>query len=478
MLDRRTWHPYTEAALSRSLAASQRALGLWVGLALTLDLTGAQHVYRLASVGAAALALLALLWLAPADRRGGLAPWLAPPWRALVWLPLLALVAAMFDLAVFVPPESGWNATRLALLLGGGLALLLGARAGAIWLAGVALGLGTIIRVIHMRHIPIAPPHGDMLPLVQGALTQLLAGASPYRTYYMPWPVPLTWLAYLPAFVLRLDLRWTNIAAELVVLGALLWISAQRQGWAATLQREPALALWAWLYLQPSVIHWDSGNTAPITWALLALLWALALSGRGRAAAVALGCAAATSPLVAVFALVLGVHWLRHDGAPELLRRVALALAVAAVLILPFLLWAPHAFVDGTYRWFNQIDGWPRQKWLETDPPVWSIITGFSGEFWARGAEDWLKPLQALIVLAITALFWWRGARASLLSGHAVAAYLGFMLFNPVLWPYLYNPALVVGLVGIAAAPLPEAARAAHTPVTSASLPALQAKGP
>ncbi|WP_161668778.1 glycosyltransferase 87 family protein [Kallotenue papyrolyticum] len=469
--------------MSRWISSSHRAIGVWVGLALTLDLTGAQHVYRLASVGAAALVLLALLWLAPADSRGGLAPWLAPPWRALALLPLLALIAAMLDLAVFVPPNNGWNAARLALLLGGGLALLLGARAGAAWLAGVALGLGTIIRVTHMHYIPIAPPHGDMLPLVQGALTHLLAGASPYRTYQMPWPVPLTylpltWLAYLPAFVLQVDLRWTNIVAELAILSALLWVSAQRQGWSETLRREPALALWAWLYLQPSVIHWDTGNTAPITWALLALLWALALSGRTRATAVALGCAAATSPLVAVFAVLLGLYWLRQHGARGALRLAALAAAVAALLILPFLLWTPHAFVEGTYRWFNQIDGWPRQKWLETDPPVWSIITGFSGEFWSRGAERWLKPLQALIVLAIAALFWWRGARVSLLTAHAVAAYLGFMLFNPVLWPYLYNPALVVGLVGIAAAPLPEGARAAQAPTTPAAIPALQVKGP
>jgi hypothetical protein len=31
------------------------------------------------------------------------------------------------------------------------------------------------------------------------------------------------------------------------------------------------------------------------------------------------------------------------------------------------------------------------------------------------------------------------------------AAFLLFMLFNPVLWPYLYNPALVAALAAVAA---------------------------
>lgn len=452
----------TTQVLSRT-----RTLWLWVAAALILDIAGAQHVYTQPSLAAAALAALVIGWLMPDSLRRSERP-VAPTALLLALLPSAALVAAMVDVAAFIPLDSGWTPTRLALLIGGGallVALAIGYSRGrrtAGTIALTALVLGTLVRLIHMRHIAIAPVNGDMLPLVQGALDNLLAGRSPYMTYRMPWDVPLTylpvtWLSYLPTYLLRLDLRWTNIAAEIVIGLALLWLSARRgagpqtgpHGASTRQHDDPTLVLWAWLYLQPSVIHWDIGNSAPITWALLAMTLALVLAGSDRGGAVALGLTAAGTPLAAVFGPFIGLYWLRQRGLAATLRLVLLSAIVAAILVVPFLLWAPGDFINGTYRWFNTLEGWPRQKWLETDPHIWEVITGFSGEFWSRGREGWLKPIQAVIVLGVAGLYWLRGARADLLGRYAAAAYLGFMLFNPVLWPYLYNPALIVALVGL-----------------------------
>jgi hypothetical protein len=453
------------------MVARTRPLWLWTAAALILDIAGAQHVYMQPTVAAAALAALAIGWLAPASlwRADERVAGRAIPLLAL--LPPAALVAAMIDVAAFVPADSGWTPARLALLIGGGALLLLLAwgysrgRVAAGWIALAALGLGVLIRMIHMRHITIEPANGDMLPLVQSALTNLLAGRSPYMTYQMPWDVPLTylpvtWLSYLPAYLLRVDLRWTNIAAESAIGAALLWLGAHSADRATGTRRnrlrgawrdEPTLVLWAWLFLQPSVIHWDSGNSAPITWALLAATIALVLAGNDRTGALALGLTAAGTPLAAVFGPFIGLYWLHQRGLAQTIRLLLISAIVAGALTIPFLLWAPGDFVNGVYRWFNTIDGWPRQKWLETDPHIWSVITGFSGEFWSRGHERWLKPIQALIVLVAAGLYWLRGARGAELGRHAAAGYLGFMLFNPVLWPYLYNPALIVGLVGLIA---------------------------
>ncbi|HEX6289003.1 MAG TPA: glycosyltransferase 87 family protein [Herpetosiphonaceae bacterium] len=426
-------------------------------MALVLDIAGAKHVYTLPSVAAAALAALAIVWLVPASTRGAvLAPHSVPQhWLAL--LPIAGFVPAVLDVAAFVPQDGGWTPERFVLLIGGVIALLALNRTSAGWIAVAALVLGVIVRLIHMEHLDIRPENGDMLPLVLGAIDNLLAGRSPYRLYHMPWDVPLTyfpitWLSYLPAYLLGIDLRWTNIAAEIGIAGALLCLSARRGGWHAAWRHEPTLFLWAWLFVQPSVIHWDTGNTAPITWLLLAVTLALVLAQRERAAALALGVTAAGTPLVTVFGVFIALYWLRRYGWQQTLRLLALSAVVAGALILPFLLWSPQDFVMGTYDWFNAIEGWPRQKWNETDPHIWSVITGFSGEFWSRGTEGWLKPIQAVIVGVIAVVYWRRGAQASALNGHATAAYLGFMLFNPVLWPYLYNPALIVSLVGIAAA--------------------------
>ena len=445
--------------MTTSFASRSRPVWVWVVTALVLDLAGAQHVYLLPTVAAAALTGLVLIWLVPESLWQRLAFGAAGPERLLVLLPIVAFVTAMIDMATFVPAldkGGGWTGLRLWLLAGGIVALLVAACGRLVWIVLVAFALGTIIRIIHMDHIQIVPTNGDMLPLVNGALENLLAGRSPYRMYQMPWEVPLTylpvtWIAYLPAYLLGVDLRWTNIAAEVMVLSALAWLSAQRSGWPTTWRNEPALVLWAWLFLQPSVIHWDMGNTAPITWALLAVMLALVLAGRGVLGAIALGLTTAGTPLAAVFGPFVGLHWLRRYGFSTTVRLVVVSGLVAGIVVLPFLLWAPQDFITGTYRWFNNIAGWPRQKWLETDPHIWSIITGYSGEFWSRDTQQWLKPIQGLIVAGVALLYWFRGARAATLSSHAAAAYLGFMLFNPVLWPYLYNPVLIVGLVGVAA---------------------------
>jgi hypothetical protein len=442
--------------LTTTNVSRKHAIWAWIAMALIIDVAGAKHVYALASIAATALAALAIFWLMPPSFRGAIFAPQSVPQQWLALLPLMGFVPAVLDVAAFVPQDGGWTPERLLLLIGGVGVLLALNRASAGWIAVVALVLGLIIRGIHMENIPIQPENGDMLPLVQRAIDNLLDGESPYRLYHMPWDVPLTylpvtWLAYLPTYLLDIDLRWTNIAAELGIATTLAWLSAQRSTWQIAWRHEPALFLWAWLFLQPSVIHWDSGNTAPISWLLLAVTLALVLAERERAGALMLGLTAAGTPLVSVFGVFIGLHWLRRYGLQQALRLLGLSAMVAGVLILPFFLWAPRDFMLGTYQWFNLIDGWPRQKWHETDPHIWSVITGFSGEFWSRGTQAWLKPIQAVIVGGIAVVYWWRGAQASALNGHATAAYLGFILFNPVLWPYLYNPALVTSLVGIAA---------------------------
>lgn len=430
--------------VSSDIGQPKQALWIWIGAAAVIDVAGAQHVYTQPSIAAAVLAGLAVLSLAP-TRSGDTTR------RILALLPVVALVAAVVDVATWVPPNGGYNAARLLLLFGGAAVLLLLNRAPAVAIVGVAFVLGTALRAIHMRYIPIEPVNGDMLPLVREAAENFVAGRSPYRVYQMPWQVPLTylpltWLAYMPAYLAGVDLRWTNILAELAVLAALIWLAMRRGGW----RDSPALLLWSWMYLQPSVIHWDTGNTAPITWALLAVTFACVLGNHPRAGAAALGLTAAGTPLAVVFGPFIALHWLRERGMAYLLALLAGAAVLAIAIVLPFLLWSPEPFIFGVYRWFNDVNQWPRTKWLETDPPIWSIITGFSGEFWSRGAERWLKPIQGAIVFAAALLYWLRRAPAYRLCTHAAAAYLGFMVFNPVLWPYLYNPALIVGLVGIA----------------------------
>jgi hypothetical protein len=384
-----------------------------------------------------------------------------------LWLALLPLMAAIFSISnVITHVFSGWTPVRLATYGAGMAALLVLAlrRGSGIAIAAVAFVLGVVIRYPHIKYIPLEPARGDMLPLVQQALDNLLRGQSPYTTYHMPWELPLTyfpltWLAYFPTRLLGFDPRWTNIAAQLAILLAAVFALRHTPRERRRYAPDTILILWGWIFLSPTVIAWDMVTSAPIGWVAIAWVVALVQTRRPGAAVVVLGLAIATTPLVAVVLPLIALCWWREDGLITSMRRGLLALALGGALLLPWFLWAPGPFLDGTVRWFNDLDRFPREKWRTQH--TWAEITGFSGYLWEWRLEHWLKPIQFLSVAAIGGLYAWRGARRGTLASHAVAAYLLFTLFNPVLWPYLYNPALVAAIIAVAGAETLPAGRAA-----------------
>lgn len=441
-------------------------LSLAVALGFVLDVSGALHVYGLGDnpsltregSSAALLLIIAVLWLLLRPRATDAAP---DRKRVPLWLALLPLVVAIFSISdVITHVFSGWTPVRVA-TFGTGMAalLVLGLRRGSgIAIAAVAFALGIAIRFPHIKYIPLEPARGDMLPLVQQALANLLRGQSPYTTYSMPWELPLTyfpltWLAYLPAHLLGLDIRWTNVVAEVAILLAALHIERHIPSERRRFAPNTLLILWAWIFLSPTVIAWDMVTSAPIGWVAIAWVLALVQTRRHGAAIVVLGLASATTPLVAVVIPLVALCWWREDGLVPALRRSLLALGLGGILLLPWFVWAPGPFLDGTVRWFNDLNRFPREKWRTQH--TWAEITGFSGYFWEWRIEQWLKPIQLLCIAGVSALFAWRGARRSELAAHTVAAYVLFTLFNPVLWPYLYNPALVAAMLAVAGAELP-----------------------
>jgi hypothetical protein len=87
----------------------------------------------------------------------------------------------------------------------------------------------------------------------------------------------------------------------------------------------------------------------------------------------------------------------------------------------------------------------PLLKW-QTDRS-WAMEIGVAGPLWQAGLQDWLKPLQALAVLGLLALSQIVRPRPLATAAGALrwgaAAYLLFMVVNPVIWPYLFAPALL-----------------------------------
>ncbi|MEM8529847.1 MAG: hypothetical protein AAGF95_03335, partial [Chloroflexota bacterium] len=342
--------------LRSGIASYWWVFSLTIALALLLDITGSLHVYGLSRLLGAPLVLgtavllstIAFGWVCSTSHLSRVdlhaSPRLAQ--RGVTFLMLLAWLATIRDFRVFILPDMG---IMHVIGFGSGAILLLIAvirLPPLTWLVWLAVALGSLVRLISFGAIPIEPPRGDMLPLVQGALANLLAGQSPYTIYTMPWELPLTylpvtWLAYLPAYVLGVDIRVTNVVAELIIGAALAWIATSHLNGARTQDylfgASIGLLIWAWVFFQPSLQHWTQATTAPIWWAVLAVSLALVIRGHRWWAAVALGIGAATSPLIAVLSPFIGLYWLRSHGWRQTTRYVLLALAIAAALIVPFL---------------------------------------------------------------------------------------------------------------------------------------------
>lgn len=407
---------------------------------------------RTSAFCAAALVVLAIAALPRTLARS----W--PPWcvAAMRLIPPAAAIAAFSWTAPMIWLSAGerWDLfvgvtlTSFALLALGSLRRAVPAA----YVAALALFTGLVLRTVHFRRFG---PHvgADMIPLVTSAVDRLLAGQSPYSWHHVPHPLPLTYypltvLAYVPARLLSVDLRWTNVAAHLGVLAAMRWAAGVRlrtPDSASDRQKsEPATIAWSAVFLLPSSIYFDRITTAPIAWAMLA--WLLVLIARAsRHAWLLLALSAATTPLAALFVPFAALAACRARGARRAAVELLAAGALAALLLLPWYVWAPADFVEGTVLWFNDLDRYPRQVW--NNDRAWERYVGFGGLFWDAGRERWLKPLQGALVLLAAALYARRSVPVTSAPAYAAFAFASFMAFNPVHWPYFYQPVIVLLLI-------------------------------
>jgi hypothetical protein len=407
------------------------------------------------AAGAAVLCLLAFLPVAAlGTRRPDVSRAHGGAGVALRLLPLLSMLFAFVWSRPHVGPSLAipWNIFMVAASLFFVLSAVRGSS--PVRIAAAAALVGIALRLLHFSRFSI-DVGGDMLPLTRSALDSFLAGRSPYAYHHVPdlLPLtyyPLTWLAYLPAYLLHIDLRWTNLVAELAIPAAALYAGrrpGEREAQAAGDSAGSALLLWSFVFLLPSSVFFDRITTAPVAWALLA--WTLAVAIRGsRWDWLLAGLLAAATPLAALPALFLVLAWWRRLSWRQAMGRAAAAAAVALILIVPFYLWSPRGFLDGAVLWFNDLDRFPGTKWRAHQ--TWQRYVGFGGLFWRVGLARWLAPIQWTLVAGLAALYLRRGSGRNLLPAYLASAFIAFMVFNSVHWPYFYQPALWCGLVALA----------------------------
>jgi hypothetical protein len=403
---------------------------------------------------AAMLAAIACAWLmtsrvqGPRSSLGAIGARIAP--IVLPVAPALSVVFSLLERRQMLPFAPDW---LLVILAFGGLlaACALLPRAPASLVAAGALAAGLGLRLFDFAVIPIDPRRADMVPLVLAALDNLMHGHSPYATYQMPWPVPLTylpltWLSYAPALLAGIDPRWTSTACELSLFAVLLVIA----GGPRKASSRPLVLLFAAWFPASSLIASDALTAMPVQSLALGASAAMLVSG-ARRAPLALGLALTTTPLAGALLPLVVLRW-SQDGRAALMRRLGVTVAVAAACLLPWILWSPRGFWDGPVTWFNRLDGFPRRSWESSH--VWEHVPGFTGLFWRLGLEHLLRPVQIAFVAGVVIVHarLATSSEADGLAGAMVATLLAFLLFNVIIWPYLYEPAVALAFVSLAMA--------------------------
>jgi hypothetical protein len=412
---------------------------------------------------AAALTLLALFMLversgdgsgAAPEPRGAAGGHLFS--RLVRLLPATSMLYALFWTQPHVDPAFAvpWNAMVVAAPIFIGVSAF--RRWPPLWTAAVVAVVGVTLRLVHFARFSI-DEGADMLPLTQSALSNFLAGKNPYTYYDLPGPVPLTyypltWLAFLPPYLAHVDLRWTNIVAEMAVFAAIVRAGSGEKagakashGAASFMNAEGvAVLVWSFQFLLPSSVYFDRITTAPVAWALIS--WCIVLLAReSEYAWVMLGLTAAGTPLASILVPFAFVTWWQRHSPREAAIRTLSAGLVAGVILAPFVIGSPRGFIDGAVLWFNDLSRYPGVTWRAYQP--WARYIGFGGLFWREGLERALAPIQWLLVAGVTVLFARRRARSDLLASHVAGAFVAFMVFNSVNWPYFYQPAIYAALL-------------------------------
>ena len=281
------------------------------------------------------------------------------------------------------------------------------------------------LQLLSIRSFPLDLRRSDMLPLLAAAGRALHLGIDPYRLYTFPTEtvlltyLPGTLLAYLPATLLHLDLRLTNLFC-LSLLGLVLARAA------APAHRRQFTALVAIWLLSPYLLYRHEIYTPP-HW--LALVAALLLLHRGRliASAVVFGLSIALSQFSWILCPFVLLHVFERHRTRPTLTYAASALVTALLVIVPFVVWSPHAFT------FGVLSHWQQQT-VSARPVNLS--------FWLATllSPRALQPAQAIV---LTAVFLVSAARhtcrsfAGLLRALSLAM-AAFILLNILVWGYFF----------------------------------------
>lgn len=310
----------------------------------------------------------------------------------------------------------------------------------------ILMGAGLFARWLWIRRLPIDPSLGDMLPQIQAAIRDWLAGEFPYRVHYFPWPIhlpypPALWEAYIPAEMAGLDLRYTTLACLAIMGGA--WILQFK---ALVIRKAAGVRLWAWValtgafFLSPLVLRFViQGHTAPY-WLALTIFPLLLHSRHNVAAAMLLGGICAMRQPSILYVPIVAWYWMQTQSWRRATLYVGLAAATALLIFLPFIAQDAAAVWWAPIRQYSTVG----HETFIFNPSMILETIGFSNLLYLAGWDRFLSPVAAATFAFLFALN--RGRMNTAMETTRVMALvsLGFTLWSPIPFYYEYFPVLVL----------------------------------
>jgi hypothetical protein len=200
--------------------------------------------------------------------------------------------------------------------------------------------------VIILR-LPV-PPHQDVWRFLNFGVDALVKGENPYGGAFVGADGGIFRLTYPPGALLLLapfrlvlgDIRWGYVAGEALVVALLPRLIRRQAGSVARWQE--ALILMPLVLPRAAQAFFVFSNQEWLLLALTAGAVLLATDSRALASGLLVGLGIASKQYFVVFPILYLLPTLRR-------RAVVTGLAVAVAVTLPFLAWAPEAFVDHVF---------------------------------------------------------------------------------------------------------------------------------
>ena len=212
-----------------------------------------------------------------------------------------------------------------------------------------ALAAYTGTYLISIASFPLNPQRSDMLPLLVSGGRSFLNGITPYGYYDIPHHLIFTylpgmWFAYLPAVILHADPRIINLIC--VVLSALIIVYLTKNG------RNFAFLLVSIFLLVP-YLQYRHEIYLGVFFLLLSIIYVFYTRNRWFVGSAVFGYALATYQFAWIIFPFAIVSIFRKTGLRKAVVSLVIAIGIALIMILPFWLLTPDAFIGGVIgHWF------------------------------------------------------------------------------------------------------------------------------